>query len=104
MTPQKKSSSGYQLGEWDEFIIHNISLHQRALISSDLFDLAKNKLISDGQENVSDFDLRGKLNRSIRKLANDHRRIIKASYPGKGYAYALIEWADESGAIGSEYL
>ncbi|MBR9922587.1 MAG: hypothetical protein GYB31_17270 [Bacteroidetes bacterium] len=99
----KDSGVGYRLNDIDDLILKSISRRKRALVSSELFDLAKKKMKKDGKE-VSDVSLRGKLNRSIHKLANKHGRLIKTDFPGKGYAYALTEWAKEDGQIDEKYL
>ncbi len=49
--------------------------------------------------NISRSQLRGKINRSIHKLTHKRGILVKVSFPGKGYAYALSSWFDENGKL-----
>jgi len=97
-----KKRTGYRLSEWDKFIINNLEDAQQVLINSQLMELAKEKVERDNLK-LDDIQLRGKLNRSIHKLANKRGELIKVDYPGKGFAYGLSEWADENGEVESRY-
>lgn len=97
-----KKRTGYRLSEWDKFIIDNLEDAQQVLINSQLMELAKEKVDRDNLK-LDDIQLRGKLNRSIHKLANKRGELIKVDYPGKGFAYGLSEWADENGEVESRY-
>ncbi|MBK6619789.1 MAG: hypothetical protein IPH04_20770 [Saprospirales bacterium] len=74
---------------------------KKPMVNADIMDMAKAKNKKD-KVTMSDIDLRGKLNRSIHKLANKRRDLVKTNYPGKGYAYGLAEWGANKSASGEE--
>ena len=99
---EEKKLKGYRLSEWDIFIINSIKDANRVLVNAEIMDKAKAKNKKE-KVTMDDLTLHGKLNRSIHKLANKRRDLIKVDFPGKGYAYGLAEWADEKGKIRVEF-
>ena len=87
--------NGYKLSPWDEFIINALKEKQHVLISKDLIELSKSKAEKDNTK----FDLgevKNMLNRSLHKMANKRNDLIKTKYDGKGFAYALPNWVNQT--------
>ena len=101
MKGEESKAKGYRLSEWDLFIMNSIRDAKKPMVNADIMDMAKAKNKKD-KVTMSDIDLRGKLNRSIHKLANKRRDLVKTNYPGKGYAYGLAEWGANKSASGEE--
>lgn len=93
---------GYKLSIWDQFILDTLSTKGITLINSEIYNLAKD-YAQDNDIDISNVELRGKLSRSIHKLANKRGEIIKVEFPGKGYAYALQNWVDGNGELHQKY-
>lgn len=94
---------GYRLSEWDNLIINGIKSADRALIKSELLELAfaKNnaeKLGMDEQE------LNVKISQSLHKLANRRDDLVKVSFPGRGFAYAIPSWMTNKGELPRKYM
>ena len=104
-TEQEEASKpkGYRLSDWDLFIINSIKRANKVLVNADLMDKALNRVKKEKMD-LDEMALRGKLNRSIHKLANRRGDLVKVDYPGKGFAYGLPEWTDESGEIRAEFI
>ena len=107
VTPRKPrtvsgKSGGYRLSDWDTFVLDALEDFGKVMINSELYDLAlvKNK---EDKMGLSEDDVRGKLVRSIHKLANKRMEIAKAPFPGKGYAYGLTSWFTGSGNLKKIY-
>ncbi len=101
-SPRKRKKGGYRLSDWDNFVIGSLERAGRVLINADFFDLA----LQFARENNKDLDekqIRGKISRSIHKLANKRGEIIKINFEGKGFAYALSEWIDSNGRLPEHY-
>ena len=96
------TSKGYRLSDWDKFIIESLIDAQGPLINSDFMELAfeKNR---NSKEVLSEDVVRGKLTRSIHKLANKRREITKINFSGKGFAYALPDWLNAKGELKTKY-
>jgi hypothetical protein len=94
---------GYRLSEWDLFIIENLEKAQHVLVNAQILELAKAK-VEEEKLDLNDQQLRGKLNRSIHKLANKRGNLVKVDYPGKGFAYGLPNWTDKNNEIKKKYL
>jgi len=95
-------SGGYRLSEWDNFVLDSLENFGKVMINSELYDLALQKNEAD-KMGLTDEDVRGKLVRSIHKLANKRMEIAKAPFPGKGYAYGLSSWFSGSGNLKKTY-
>jgi hypothetical protein len=98
----RRVKDGYRLSEWDTFIINSLKEANKVLVNSDLMDLGKEKVQKENLK-LDDIQLRGKLNRSIHKLANKRGKLVKVDFPGKGFAYGLEDWADKSGNVKAKY-
>lgn len=93
-TPEKISRNaggGYRLSEWDNFIINSLQENSRVLISAEILDMMKDRRNS-AKIKIDDEQLKGKLNRSLHKLANKREILRKIEHKGKGFAYALSDW------------
>lgn len=86
---------GYRLSDWDLFILDELKSARMVLVNSDFFRLAT-KRIKKLKIEMTKTQLHGKINRSIHKLTHKREEIVKVSFSGKGYAYALKEWLDEN--------
>lgn len=93
-----QESSGYRLSEWDSEIIEGLERANHALINSELYQLFVDKNAREGH-NLDETDLKGKLNRSLHKLANKRAVIVKLPYEGRGFMYALTDWLNSSGGL-----
>lgn len=96
---KEAGAPGYRLSPIDQFVADSLKSQQKALITSDFVDLAKdNPAIKGGEAQV-----KVKLNRSLHKLANKKGILVKVEYPGRGYAYALNEWVNAKGELPKKY-
>ena len=93
---------GYKLSEWDQFIINSLQNKKKTLINTELLTLAQKKAKKEGRSFDSDY-AKGKLNRSLHKMANKRGDIIKTRYDGKGFAYGLPEWFDKEKSLKNKY-
>jgi hypothetical protein len=76
---------------------------QHVLVNAQILELAKVRVEKEKLD-LNDQQLRGKLNRSIHKLANKRGNLVKVDYPGKGFAYGLPNWTDKNNEIKKKYL
>ncbi len=93
---------GYRLSDWDLLIINALKSEKKVLINSDLFEAGRRKVEKDGVK-MSDQDIKGKLNRSLHKLANKRGALKKIPHTGRGFAYALSTWVDKNGNLKDKY-
>lgn len=100
---EENQPKGYRLSDWDVFIINSLKSSKKVMITSDFMKKAKARVKKENLE-IDEQTLNGKLNRSIHKLVNKRHDLVRTDYPGRGHAYGLPEWADESGEIRPEYL
>ena len=87
--------NGYKLSSWDQFIIDSLNKKQHVLITKDFIELSKEK----AEKNQTAFDIKevkNMLNRSLHKMTNKRSDLIKTKYDGKGFAYALPNWVNQS--------
>jgi len=95
----EKQEAGYRLSEWDELVVNCLKTKQKALITSDFVDIAKeNPDIKSGEAQI-----KVKLNRSLHKLSNKKGLLVKVEHSGRGYAYALNEWLNAKGELPKKY-
>jgi hypothetical protein len=97
-TPSGEKKPGYRLSQWDTFLLDTLADAGTTLINSELNERAQAYARNNGMD-MSASDISGKLSRSIHKLANRRGVLVKMKYPGKGYAYALLDWIDEQGEL-----
>jgi len=97
-----QKSSGYRLSAWDSAILEGIEQAGKPLINNELLQLLeqKNKELGEG---LDETDLKGKLNRSLHKLANKRQVIVKLQYEGRGYMYALQDWVSSNNKLKAAY-
>ena len=100
---EESKPKGYRLSDWDLFILNTLKASKKVLITSDFMKKAKTKIKKENLE-IDEQTLNGKLNRSIHKLVNKRKDLVRTDYPGRGNAYGLPEWTDESGQIRPEYM
>lgn len=100
----KKSgrSSGYRLSVWDKFILNALEESNKTLINSELYEQAK-EYAAENKIEIPNEKLRGKLSRSIHKLANKRKELVKVPFEGKGFAYALTNWVTAEGKLKQKY-
>ncbi|TVR82840.1 MAG: hypothetical protein EA409_03985 [Saprospirales bacterium] len=91
-------TDGYRLSDWDTFIVRSLEDTDRILRNADFYELAKEWIKTTGEE-IDNTEIRGKISRSIHKLANKRGYIIKVKYPGRGNAYALPDWFTKDGKL-----
>lgn len=93
---------GYKLSTWDQFLLNSLDQAEHMLESSDFLTLAKKEHfhVSEG---LNEEQLKGKISRSLHKLVNKKELLVKINTPGKGYAYALNTWLDETGKLLRKY-
>lgn len=91
-------TDGYRLSEWDNFIMNALDNQGIILRNADLYELAKDWDVAK-KEKLSNTEIRGKLSRSIHKLANKRGYIYKVKFPGRGNAYALPDWFTSNGKL-----
>jgi hypothetical protein len=101
-TKKSGRSSGYRLSVWDEFILNALEGANKTLINSELYEQAKD-YAAENKIEIANEKLRGKLSRSIHKLANKRKELVKVPYDGKGFAYALTNWVTAEGKLKQKY-
>lgn len=84
-------NQGYRLSEWDDAIIGIIRDNQKPMISSELIAAAMQNENLAGQ-NPDETFVKGKVARSLQKLANKRGTLRKHPTRGKGFSYGLGEW------------
>ncbi len=91
-----RSLPGYRLSEWDTFILSNLEKAGKTLISDELYELAVtwNK---DEKLGLTEPEIKGKLTRSVHKLANKRKELVKVPRVGRGFSYALTTWMGPKG-------
>lgn len=99
---RKRKTGGYKLSDFDSFIIGSLKNAGHVLVNSDFLNLAEKNNVYK-QFDLDENQLKAKLNRSLFKMANRRDELIKVDYPGKGFAYALNNWADEYGNLKKRY-
>jgi hypothetical protein len=95
-------NKGYKLSDWDIFVIQSIDQSGKVLITSEIIDIVKKKMISAGKK-TNDKEIKNKVTRSLQKLVNRRGDLSKVQFKGKGFAYALPKWLDENGKINPDF-
>ncbi len=98
----KDKKKGYKLSVWDKYVIDSITQSGNARITQEIIDFVKAKTTTDKLK-TSDEEIKNKVTRSLQKLANRRNDLIKVSYQGKGFAYALPEWTNSKGKIDNKF-
>lgn len=97
-----KAKRRVRFSETDVLLMDTLDEKGQILIASELLDVAMDKAKSKG-EKITEDDMKIKINRSLQKLANRRDEILKVSYDGRGFAYALPEWVDKKGVLKPEF-
>jgi len=97
-----QKSSGYRLSPWDAAIMEGIEQAGQPLINSELLRLLEQQDEELG-EGLDEAGLKGKLNRSLHKLANKREVIVKLPYEGRGFMYALQDWVTSDKGLSKAY-
>jgi hypothetical protein len=93
---------GYKLSDWDNFVIQSIEQSGKVLITSEIIDQVKNKMMAAGKK-TNDKEIKNKITRSLQKLVNRRGDLSKVSFKGKGFAYALPKWLISKGKVAPEF-
>ncbi|MCB0637485.1 MAG: hypothetical protein KDC54_12740 [Lewinella sp.] len=104
--PKAKASaekpSGYRLSEIDQLIMEALEARGKALINSEMQEYVEAKKQAAGEKVDSD-DISIKISRSLQKLANRRKDLIKVPYDGRGKAYAMPSWVNPDGTTKKKY-
>ena len=90
-----------KLSPWDEFIITTLQTKDKVLIMSEFLDIVKSDFA--GAKGWTEAKIKSKLNAVFHKLANKKGNIIKVSFEGRGFAYALPKWLNPAGELKKKY-
>lgn len=101
-TKKRKKAKGYRLSEWDTALMEGLKKAKHPLINQELYQLLEDKNQKE-QHGLDEKDIRGKLNRSLHKLANKREELIKVNHEGKGFAYALRRWVTPEGELKEKF-
>lgn len=90
-----------KLSPWDQFIIDTLENKDRVLIMSEFLDIVTNEF--EGAKGLTETKIKSKLNAVFHKLANKKGNIVKISFEGRGFAYALPRWLNTAGELKKKY-
>ncbi|MBX2876744.1 MAG: hypothetical protein KTR30_31800 [Saprospiraceae bacterium] len=90
-----------KLSPWDEFIMNTLLTKDKVLIMSEFLDIVKSDF--DGAKGWTEAKIKSKLNAVFHKLANKKGNIVKISFEGRGFAYALPKWLNPAGELKKKY-
>ncbi|NRB54219.1 MAG: hypothetical protein HRU41_41610 [Saprospiraceae bacterium] len=90
-----------KLSPWDEFIITTLQTKDKVLIMSEFLDIVQSEF--DGAKGWTEAKIKSKLNAVFHKLANKKGNIVKISFEGRGFAYALPKWLNPAGELKKKY-
>lgn len=93
-----KTRKPYPLSRYDQIILQVIEDNGRAMLSKDIVDKTKAKVIEEGLFETEE-KTKSKINQCLVKLANRRGDIKKVNHKGRGFAYAIPSWFDEKGRI-----
>jgi hypothetical protein len=88
---KKRVTSGYRLSEWDQFLIDTIKENNLPMSTAELQEAAT-RMVTEKRLEMTEEDIKGKIARSLQKLANRRKDLGKAPGRGKGYVYGLSDW------------
>lgn len=95
---KKDRSSGYRLSEYDLLVYQALEQTGTAMITSEITDW----IVADQSKNGGSSDaekVQIMVVRSLQKLANRRKEILKVPYDGRGMAYALPSWVNNKGDL-----
>ena len=90
-----------KLSPWDQFIMTTLQSKDKVLIMSEFLEIVKNDF--DGAQGWTEAKIKSKLNAVFHKLANKKGSIVKISFEGRGFAYALPKWLNPAGELKKKY-
>ncbi|MEZ5042989.1 MAG: hypothetical protein R2828_24045 [Saprospiraceae bacterium] len=90
-----------KLSPWDEFIMTALEEGDQVLIMSEFLEIVKNNFSE--AKGWSEAKIKSKLNAVFHKLANKKGNIVKISFEGRGFAYALPNWLNPAGELKKKY-
>lgn len=90
-----------KLSPWDQFIIDTLENKDKVLIMSEFLDIVKSDF--PGAKGLPETKIKSKLNAVFHKLANKKGHIVKVSFEGRGFAYALPKWLNPAGEVKKKY-
>ena len=99
----ESGGDGYKLSSWDIALINALYSSKKLLTNNALLDVFELKNRLENHE-LDEERLRGKLSRSLHKMANKRDIITKEYYPSRGHYYGLYIWLDDSGNMPENYF
>ena len=90
-----------KLSPWDEFIISTLQQKEQVLVMNEFLDIVKADFA--GAKGWPEVKIKSKLNAVSHKLANKKGNIVKISFEGRGFAYALPKWLNAAGELKKKY-
>ena len=90
-----------KLSPWDEFIISTLQQKEQVLVMNEFLDIVKADFA--GAKGWPEVKIKSKLNAVFHKLANKKGNIVKISFEGRGFAYALPKWLNAAGELKKKY-
>jgi len=90
-----------KLSPWDQFIMTTLQSKDKVLIMSEFLEIVKNDF--EGAKGWTEAKIKSKLNAVFHKLANKKGSIVKISFEGRGFAYALPKWLNPAGELKKKY-
>ncbi len=98
----KDRSSGYRLSKYDELILQALDDRNKVMITNELQDFVEEQIRNEGQP-VDPEEVRLRISRSLQKLVNRRKDLIKVPYEGRGFAYGRQNWFNKEGELKSKY-
>ncbi len=103
VTRKKPGRKPQPLSQWDQMIYDSIVENGRAMLSRDILVVLTEKAKALNLYE-SEAHTRVKLNQCLVKMTSDRRKdLLKLRHAGRGFAYALPQWVDSSGAAYPEF-
>jgi hypothetical protein len=90
-----------KLSPWDQFILTTLQEGDQVLIMSEFLEIVKENLAE--AKGWTEAKIKSKLNAVFHKLANKKGSIVKVSFQGRGFAYALPNWLNPAGELKKKY-
>ncbi len=90
-----------KLSPWDQFILSTLEEGDKVLIMSEFLEIVKENLAE--AKGWTEAKIKSKLNAVFHKLANKKGSIVKVSFQGRGFAYALPRWLNPAGELKKKY-
>jgi outer membrane biosynthesis protein TonB len=98
-----KAKRRVRFNEMDVFLIETLTDKGKILIAADLLNEGLKMAASKGEQ-VTEDEMKTRINRSLQKLSNRRDEIKKVKFQGRGFAYALPSWIDKKGTLKPEFM